>query len=151
MIKLLTHFSIESLNLINRSNNIFKHVNPWIRPFWKQRYSAVNFSVRGLLVKDFRIKMIHTCFQVYLEVYVLKKPLPLGRVNVVYYIVKNHLITIENALIQTKIWWMFETLDDLEMSIDQYIDYYNNKRIKSKLKGLTPVQYRNQSLNLLAN
>lgn len=151
MIKLLTHFSIESLNLINRSNSIFKHVNPWIRPFWKQRYSAVNFSVRGLLVKDFRIKMSHTCFQVYLEVYVLKKPLPLGRVNVVYYIVKNHMITIENALIQTKIWWMFETLDDLEMSIDQYIDYYNNKRIKSKLKGLTPVQYRNQSLNLLAN
>ena len=102
-------------------------------------------------MKDFRIKMSHTCFQVYLEVYVLKKHLPLGRVNVVYYIVKNHLITIENALIQTKIRWMFETLDDLEMSIDQYIDYYNNKRIKSKLKGLTPVQYRNQSLNLLAN
>ena len=45
----------------------------------------------------------------------------------------------------------FEPLDDLEMAIDQYIDYYNNIRIKSKLKGLTPVQYRNQSLNLLAN
>ena len=45
----------------------------------------------------------------------------------------------------------FEPLDDLEIAIDQYIDYYNNIRIKSKLKGLTPVQYRNQSLNLLAN
>ena len=45
----------------------------------------------------------------------------------------------------------FDPLDDLEMAIDQYIDYYNNIRIKSKLKGLTPVQYRNQSLNLLAN
>ncbi|HJA71614.1 MAG TPA: IS3 family transposase, partial [Candidatus Lachnoclostridium stercoravium] len=27
----------------------------------------------------------------------------------------------------------------------KYIDYYNNKRIKSKLKGLSPVQYRIQS------
>ncbi|WP_332059320.1 IS3 family transposase, partial [Streptococcus canis] len=26
-----------------------------------------------------------------------------------------------------------------------YIDYYNNKRIKTKLKGLSPVQYRTQS------
>ncbi|HAO59845.1 MAG TPA: hypothetical protein DCQ89_05805, partial [Psychrobacter sp.] len=26
------------------------------------------------------------------------------------------------------------------------IDYYNNKRIKSKLKGMSPVQYRTQSL-----
>ena len=28
----------------------------------------------------------------------------------------------------------------------EYIDYYNNQRITVKLKGLTPVQYRNQSL-----
>ena len=26
-----------------------------------------------------------------------------------------------------------------------YIDYYNNKRIKVKLKGLSPVQYRTKS------
>ncbi|MBK84813.1 MAG: hypothetical protein CMD81_13365, partial [Gammaproteobacteria bacterium] len=25
-------------------------------------------------------------------------------------------------------------------------DYYNNKRIKVKLKGLTPVEFRNQAL-----
>lgn len=38
-------------------------------------------------------------------------------------------------------------VEELVDAIDEYIDYYN-KRIKSKLKGLTPVQYRNQSLNL---
>lgn len=27
----------------------------------------------------------------------------------------------------------------------QYIDYYNNQRIKLKLKGLSPVQYRTQA------
>ncbi|MBC3872331.1 IS3 family transposase, partial [Undibacterium flavidum] len=28
-----------------------------------------------------------------------------------------------------------------------YIRYYNQDRIKLKLKGLSPVQYRNQPLN----
>ena len=39
--------------------------------------------------------------------------------------------------------------EDLIVVIDEYIDYYDNKRIKSKLKGLTPAQYRNQSLSLV--
>ena len=30
--------------------------------------------------------------------------------------------------------------------IENYIDYYNNKRIKEKLKGMSPVQYRTHSL-----
>ncbi|MBD5431612.1 MAG: IS3 family transposase, partial [Lactobacillus sp.] len=25
-------------------------------------------------------------------------------------------------------------------------EYYNNERIKSRLKGLTPIEYRNQAL-----
>jgi transposase InsO family protein len=40
----------------------------------------------------------------------------------------------------------FQSLEDLKTSMEQYIDYYNNQRITTKLKGLTPVQYRNQSL-----
>ena len=43
-----------------------------------------------------------------------------------------------------------KTLDELDSKkgiglIETYIDYYNNKRIKCKLKGLSPVQYRIQS------
>ncbi|MDI5952450.1 IS3 family transposase, partial [Streptococcus equi subsp. zooepidemicus] len=34
----------------------------------------------------------------------------------------------------------------LAIAISEYIDYYNNKRIKLTLKGLSPVQYRTQSL-----
>ena len=37
-------------------------------------------------------------------------------------------------------------IDDLIQEIENYIYYYNNERIQVKLKGLTPVQYRNQSL-----
>ena len=40
----------------------------------------------------------------------------------------------------------FKSLNQLEQAIVNYIDYYNNKRIKVKLKGLSPVQYRTKSL-----
>ena len=40
---------------------------------------------------------------------------------------------------------LFESLNQLEQAIVDYIDYYNNKRIKVKLKGLSPVQYRTKS------
>ncbi|MFM9834503.1 MAG: IS3 family transposase, partial [Methylophilaceae bacterium] len=33
----------------------------------------------------------------------------------------------------------------------EYIWYYNHERIKTKLKGLSPVEYRNQSLSLTPN
>ena len=42
----------------------------------------------------------------------------------------------------------FQSLKQLEQAIVDYIDYYNNKRIKVKLKGLSPVQYRTKSLIL---
>ncbi|VIU70048.1 IS3-Spn1, transposase [Streptococcus pneumoniae] len=39
----------------------------------------------------------------------------------------------------------FQSFKQLEQAIIDYIDYYNNKRIKVKLKGLSPVQYRTKS------
>ena len=39
----------------------------------------------------------------------------------------------------------FSSLEEFQIELEKYIDYYNNKRIKSKLKGLSPVQYRIQS------
>ena len=41
------------------------------------------------------------------------------------------------------------SLEQLEQAIVDYIDYYNNKRIKVKLKGLGPVQYRAKPLDKL--
>lgn len=40
----------------------------------------------------------------------------------------------------------FTSIEHLIQEIENYIYYYNNERIQVKLKGLTPVQYRNQSL-----
>lgn len=39
----------------------------------------------------------------------------------------------------------FDSLKDLEEAIHQYIDYYNHRRIKIKLGGLSPVEYRAQA------
>ena len=36
----------------------------------------------------------------------------------------------------------FESIDHFKKELEKYIDYYNNKRIKAKLKGISPVQYR---------
>ena len=38
----------------------------------------------------------------------------------------------------------FRDLDDLQAGIRKYIHYYNHERIRLKLKGLSPVQYRTQ-------
>lgn len=38
----------------------------------------------------------------------------------------------------------FNSIEQLETGLRQYIHYYNHERIKSKLKGLSPVQYRTQ-------
>ncbi|TDG60583.1 hypothetical protein C5L18_001381 [Lactobacillus amylolyticus] len=36
--------------------------------------------------------------------------------------------------------------DELEQAIKDHIRFYNTERTKTKLKGLTPEQFRNQSL-----
>lgn len=40
----------------------------------------------------------------------------------------------------------FESVEHLKQELAKYIDYYNNKRIKAKLKGMSPVQYRTHAL-----
>jgi len=40
----------------------------------------------------------------------------------------------------------FKSIEHFKKELKKYIDYYNNKRIKAKLKGLSPVQYRVQTL-----
>jgi len=56
---------------------------------------------------------------------------------------------IENffGLLKTELLYLqeFDNIDQFLEELVAYLDYYNNKRIKSKLKGLSPVQYRIQS------
>jgi len=40
----------------------------------------------------------------------------------------------------------FSSVEQFSKELSDYIEYYNNRRIKGKLKGLSPVQFRTQSL-----
>ena len=42
--------------------------------------------------------------------------------------------------------YKYQSLKELRVAMEEYIEYYNTQRITTKLKGLTPVQFRNQSL-----
>ncbi len=40
----------------------------------------------------------------------------------------------------------YTSVSNFVQALHEYIDYHNNKRISLKLKGMTPVQYRNHSI-----
>lgn len=52
------------------------------------------------------------------------------------------------AVLKTEFFYLnkFSSVDELRKGLADYIRYYNHDRIKLKLKGLSPVQYRTQAL-----
>jgi putative transposase len=48
------------------------------------------------------------------------------------------------GVLKTEIYFgkKYKTVEDLVDAISEYIHYYNNKRIKLRLNGLSPIQYR---------
>lgn len=52
------------------------------------------------------------------------------------------------GILKTEFFYLnkFDSVDELRDGLADYISYYNHDRIKLKLKGLSPVQYRTQPL-----
>ena len=52
------------------------------------------------------------------------------------------------GIIKSEMYYLhkFHHYDELKKAIDEYIDFYNTRRLQEKLKGLTPMEYRNQTL-----
>jgi putative transposase len=52
--------------------------------------------------------------------------------------------------IKTEMYYRFEkdyaSFEEFAVAIDEYIDYYNNKRIQAKTKWMLPVKYREASM-----
>ena len=44
---------------------------------------------------------------------------------------------------------VFDTVAEFNQAIDEYVQWYNTERIQQRLKGLTPMHYRNQTLEAL--
>lgn len=42
---------------------------------------------------------------------------------------------------------VFESMEHFKWELLDYLDYYNNRRIKAKLKGLPPAIHRQQALS----
>lgn len=42
----------------------------------------------------------------------------------------------------------YTSVEELIQAMHDYIHYFNNDRIKVRLKGLTPMEYRNQALRI---
>lgn len=52
------------------------------------------------------------------------------------------------GLLKTELLYLqdFDSLDQFCTELEDYINYYNNRRIKLKLNGLTPAQHRSQAI-----
>ena len=44
----------------------------------------------------------------------------------------------------------FKDLKDLEKAIKDYINWYNSDRVCKKLKGMSPINFRKQTLNCVS-
>ena len=42
----------------------------------------------------------------------------------------------------------FDSIEHFEQELVAYLNYYNNRRIKAKLKGLSPALHRQQALSV---
>jgi transposase InsO family protein len=54
-------------------------------------------------------------------------------------IIENFFGIMKSELLYTQ---KFESDEEFIKALEEYIEYYNNKRIKTKLNGKSPVQYR---------
>jgi transposase InsO family protein len=57
-------------------------------------------------------------------------------------VMENFFGILKSELLYTK---QFNSIEEFIQELHEYIDYYNHIRIKAKLKGMSPVQYRTHS------
>ncbi|MFD2582024.1 transposase, partial [Pedobacter vanadiisoli] len=59
-------------------------------------------------------------------------------------IMENFFGTLKSEMFYRK---KYLSVEELKGDVDEYINYYNNKRIRLNLNGMSPVEYRAQVLN----
>lgn len=54
------------------------------------------------------------------------------------------------GLLKSELFYLkeFDSIEHFKIELEQYIHYYNHKRIKAKLKGMSPVDYRIHALKV---
>lgn len=64
--------------------------------------------------------------------------------GVLYAVMENFFGLLKSELLYLQ---QFESVEHFEQELLDYLDYYNNRRIKAKLKGLPPAIHRQQALS----
>ena len=59
-------------------------------------------------------------------------------------VVENFFVLLKSELLYLQ---KFDSMEHFKQELIDYLDYYNNRRIKAKLKGLPPAIYRQQALS----
>ena len=51
-------------------------------------------------------------------------------------------------IIKSKMYYLnkFYNFEELKLAIDKYIEFYNKRILQKRLKGLAPIEYREQTL-----
>ena len=72
------------------------------------------------------------------------KPLPLREACVRFNIPSESVIENFFGIIKAELFYLkrYSSIVQLKKEIGEYINYYNNERIKLNLKGMSPIQYR---------
>ena len=52
------------------------------------------------------------------------------------------------GIIKSEMYYLkkFYNLKELKLAIDKYIEFYNKRILQKRLKGLAPIEYREQTL-----
>ena len=60
----------------------------------------------------------------------------------------NAVIEILFSLLKTELLYLqeFDSIEHFKVELEDYLEYYNNCRIKLKLNGLTPAMHRSQAI-----
>lgn len=74
--------------------------------------------------------------------------------NLISYTITNKpVLSMENffGLLKSELLYLqeFDSLLHFRAELEDYLDYYNNRRIKLKLNGLTPVMHRSQAISIV--
>jgi transposase InsO family protein len=52
------------------------------------------------------------------------------------------------GIIKSEMYYLnrFHTYEDLKQAVDNYMEFYNRRRLQIKLEGLSPMEFRTQAL-----
>ena len=71
---------------------------------------------------------------------------PLGEESTCYAVYSVVKVLIQNKSVALYL-QEFQSMEHFKQELIEYLDYYNNRRIKAKLKGLPPAIHRQQALS----